>query len=166
MPAPQGLNVRQLATIGWMVTTYSLADDLVNQSLGLLKAPPPTQTAEGLQWQVPQDHYQVFENRGKLGQMKKLASARRDHQLLHLVNELRAAMTRASKVRQFLAHGRLLQAEDGAFSFWSQRRLKELSLNDALAAAPWFDYAKDAGHHVIWRCMGVDPPAPMPPRPA
>ncbi|MBH5397379.1 hypothetical protein HZZ13_06185 [Bradyrhizobium sp. CNPSo 4010] len=106
----------------------------------------------------------------KLQEIKIASRSETDQEIVHLVKELRWAMAHVQKARNMLAHGRVLQDENGAPSFWSHWKLKEMTVPEVTGVMPRLIYAGKVTRHIHWKLMnrsngGIFPMTPLPPLP-
>jgi hypothetical protein len=161
------LPVEQIILIGKMTLAFANLDNEISATVAILEAGEPKRTEEGsLYWMAPQRAFHVTSTGPRIAALRKLVKQKGNSELEVLVREMRWAMAHVVKARNFVAHGVLAGGAGEPKTFWSQRRLKEMSLEDALATAPLIDYATRAIMIIRWRLLGITPPFALPNRPA
>ena len=148
-----------------MIIISAMVDTHLSSCVGLLEAGPKRTFPDGQTgWLVPQRAHHVTNIGERIKNLRKLSARRKDAHLDKLVREFRWAMTKVQKSRNFLAHG-MLAGDTGSFIFWSQRKLKHMSLEEIVESAPTFKFAWRVIELIRWRLLGIEPPYALPDRP-
>lgn len=149
-----------------MVLAFAYLDNHLSQTIALLEAGEPKFQANGHPvWLAPQRAFHITNTGPRIAALRSLTLVKNDPVLKHLVREFRWAMPKVVKARNFIAHGIIAGGLGDPKIFWSQRRLKQMSVADAVACAPYFDYATRAIMLISWHLMKIVPPFALPDRP-
>ena len=155
-----------LQTIGGMILIYGHIDDSLNRVLTIMRSGGWQVDENGEEFMpMPVDAWNINNGGPKIAEIRKRAANSGDPILQGLVKEFRLALVKANRARNYLAHGVVL-GTPGHQVLWSLRRRKHISLDEALAAKPWFSYANIAILLIQWRLLGIEPPVSLPERPA
>jgi hypothetical protein len=162
-----GLSAEELQALGLLIVTCAILENQIDDVLVSFRA---TTTAAGeLTQGVTAEPLSA-----KIQEMRTFARSDPDPEFVPLVKELRWAMAHVQKARNMLAHGQVLRDSEGRVSFWSQWKLKEMSIPDMIAVRPKALYAGKVTQQIRFRltkrAIGgiwpMTPPPTLPDRPA